>query len=44
MLEARAADATELDDLRAAVAAAARDPGTVFDQARIHQVYGRRPT
>lgn len=43
MLEARAASASELDDLRVAVAAAARDPGTVFHQARIHQVSGCRP-
>jgi ubiquinone/menaquinone biosynthesis C-methylase UbiE len=44
MLEARAASPGDLDELRAAVAAAARDPGTVFHQARIHQVYGRRPS
>jgi hypothetical protein len=42
MLEARAASPGELDDLGAAVATAARDPGTVFHQARIHQVYGHR--
>jgi ubiquinone/menaquinone biosynthesis C-methylase UbiE len=42
MLAARAAGAAELEELRAAVAGAARDPGTVFYQARMHQVYGYR--
>ena len=43
MLEANAASAADLDQLRAAVAAAARDPATVFHQARLHQVHGHRP-
>jgi hypothetical protein len=43
ILEARAATARELDTLRARVAAAARDTTTVFYQARMHQVWGRRP-
>lgn len=42
MLEANAASAADLDQLRA-VAAAARDPATVFHQAPIHQVHGHRP-
>jgi SAM-dependent methyltransferase len=42
ILEAQAASSTELDDLRAGVEAAARDPATVFHQARVHQVWGRR--
>ena len=33
----------ELDEVRAEVDRAARDPGTVFHQARIHQVHGHRP-
>src|SRR5207245_864992 len=41
-LEAKAASSSELDDLRADVETAARDPATVFHQARVHQVYGRR--
>jgi SAM-dependent methyltransferase len=43
ILAARAATAAELDALQAGVEAAARDPGTVFYQAHIHQVWGRRP-
>jgi ubiquinone/menaquinone biosynthesis C-methylase UbiE len=43
ILDAGVVDAAELDELRAAVAAAAADPGTIFHQARIHQVSGRRP-
>jgi hypothetical protein len=42
MLAAGAATASELDDLRADVERAARDPQRVFYQARIHQVWGRR--
>jgi SAM-dependent methyltransferase len=42
ILEARAATAHELDNLRAGVAAAARDTTTVFYQARMHQVWGHR--
>lgn len=41
MLEARAARPGELDDLGAA---AARDPGTVFHQARIHRCTGTGKT
>ncbi len=43
VLAARAASADQLDDLCARVENAARDPRTVFYQARIHQVQGRRP-
>lgn len=43
ILEARAATAAELDALQADVELAARGPETVFFQARIHQVSGRRP-
>jgi SAM-dependent methyltransferase len=43
MLEAGVAGPPELDEVRAGVDRAARDPGTVFHQARIHQVHGRRP-
>jgi ubiquinone/menaquinone biosynthesis C-methylase UbiE len=43
ILEAGAATAAELEQVREAVEAAARDPKTVFYQARIHQVWGRRP-
>ena len=43
ILAAGAATAAEIDDLREAVAAAARDPGTVFCQAVTHQVHGTRP-
>ena len=42
ILEAGAATDAEIDALEAAVAEAARDPATVFHQARIHQVWGRR--
>jgi len=42
MVEARAASAAEVDDIRAGVDRAARDTGRVFYQARIHQVWGRR--
>jgi ubiquinone/menaquinone biosynthesis C-methylase UbiE len=41
MLETRVASAAELDEVRAEVDRAARDPGTAFHQARIHQVHGR---
>jgi hypothetical protein len=43
ILQARAATATEIDELETSVEQAARDPSTVFYQARIHQVSGRRP-
>jgi SAM-dependent methyltransferase len=43
ILAAGAADAAHLDRVRAAVDQAARDPRTTFYQARIHQVWGRRP-
>jgi hypothetical protein len=43
ILEAEAATAEQIDELEASVAQAARDPTTVFYQARIHQVSGRRP-
>jgi SAM-dependent methyltransferase len=43
MLASGAATAAELDAIRADVERAARDPGRVFHQARIHQVCGRRP-
>lgn len=42
VLTAGAATGGELDALEAGVEAAARDPATVFYQARIHQVWGRR--
>jgi SAM-dependent methyltransferase len=42
VLAAGAATAAELDALQAQVDAAARDPRTVFYQAHIHQVWGRR--
>jgi hypothetical protein len=42
ILEAKAASVLQLDDLRAGVESAARDPETVFHQARVHQVWGRR--
>jgi hypothetical protein len=42
ILAAGAAAGGDLDALEARVEAAARDPGTVFYQARIHQVWGRR--
>jgi ubiquinone/menaquinone biosynthesis C-methylase UbiE len=43
MLASQAATVSELDEIRAAVDRAARDPVSVFYQARIHQVSGRRP-
>ena len=43
ILQARAAMDTEIDELEASVEHGARDPSTVFYQARIHQVSGRRP-
>jgi SAM-dependent methyltransferase len=43
ILEARAATEDQIDELEADVEQAARDPATVFYQARIHQVSGRRP-
>jgi hypothetical protein len=43
ILEAEAATDVEIDELEADVEAAARDPASVFYQARIHQVSGRRP-
>jgi SAM-dependent methyltransferase len=44
MLEAGAATAAEIDALEADVAQAARNPATVWHQARVHQVWGRRPS
>ena len=41
--EAGAATEDQIDELEASVEQAARDPATVFYQARIHQVSGRRP-
>jgi SAM-dependent methyltransferase len=43
MVASGAASAPQLDELRADVERAARDPERVFHQARIHQVCGRRP-
>jgi len=43
ILEAGAATDAEISELAADVEQAARDPATVFYQARIHQVSGRRP-
>ena len=43
ILEARAATDTEIRELEEDVEQAARDPATIFYQARIHQVSGRRP-
>ncbi len=43
ILAAGAASAAEIEALQAQVEAAARDPRTVFYQARIYQVWGRRP-
>lgn len=43
ILEAGAATDDQIDELEASVEQAARDPATVFYQARIHQVWGRRP-
>ena len=44
ILEAGAATDAEIDELEADVAQAARDPTSVRHQARIHQVWGRRPS
>jgi hypothetical protein len=43
ILMAGAATGSELDRVREAVDEAARAPHTTFYQARIHQVWGRRP-
>lgn len=43
MLAAGAATAGELDELRAAVAGVAAEPGTTVLQAAMHQVWGVRP-
>ena len=43
MLASGAATPSELDEIRAGVESAARDPLRVFHQARIHQVWARRP-
>ena len=43
ILEAGVATSDQIDELQAVVEQAARDPATVFHQARIHQVCGRRP-
>lgn len=43
MLAAELATEAELDAVRRSVDRAAREPGTIFHQARIHQVWGRRP-
>jgi hypothetical protein len=43
MLASEAATTSDLDEIRADVECAARDPERVFYQARIHQVWGRRP-
>ena len=43
ILEAGVAAADEVDELRAALARAAREPDAVFYQARIHQVRAVRP-
>jgi ubiquinone/menaquinone biosynthesis C-methylase UbiE len=42
MLATGVASAAELDEVRREVDAAARDPDTVFHQARVHQVNGHR--
>jgi len=42
-LEAGAATEEQIDELEASVEQAARDPATVFHQARIHQVWEARP-
>jgi hypothetical protein len=44
MLEAHAITSEELDDLRAEVASAAERDDTVFVQAQMYQVLGRRPS
>jgi tRNA A58 N-methylase Trm61 len=43
MLASEAATASDLDEIRGDVERAARDPERVLYQARIHQVWGRRP-
>jgi SAM-dependent methyltransferase len=43
MLATGAATESEVDEIRGDVERAARDPECVFYQARIHQVWGRRP-
>lgn len=43
VVSAGAASATEIEDLAGRVERAARDPGLVFHQARIQQVWARRP-
>jgi ubiquinone/menaquinone biosynthesis C-methylase UbiE len=43
VLAAKGATGGELDALEARLEAAARDPATIFYQAHIHQVWGRRP-
>jgi hypothetical protein len=43
MLEAGAATAGEIDELRDAVAAVARDPHAVVHQGVMHQVHAVRP-
>ena len=40
---AEAATESELDEIRAGLERSARDPGSVFYQAQIHQVWGFRP-
>jgi hypothetical protein len=44
ILEAGAATDPEIDALEADVAQAARDPASVWHQARVHQVWGKRPS
>jgi hypothetical protein len=43
MLASEAATTSDLDEIRADVEWATRDPERVFYRARIHQVWGRRP-
>jgi hypothetical protein len=43
MLAAEATTASELDDIRAGVERAARDPDRTFHQARIYRIWRRRP-
>ena len=43
MIAAGAATGAELDEIADGVERAAEDPGTVFHQAHVHQVSGRRP-
>jgi len=44
ILQAGVTSAAELDEITHAVDRIARQPGTVFHQARMHQVWGRRAT